>query len=140
MHNTLAVSEYGLLDQKTFDPRPNYWSALLWNKLMGTKVYEADLQAEGLDVFVHDLKGSSKGYAVLIVNPKDAESSIEIPSNAEQFLLIASGDDLLTKTVKLNGNVLERTSADTLPEIKGKKLNAGQVQIPPHSILFLAFP
>ncbi len=37
MHNTLAVSEYALLDQVTFEPRPNYWSALLWNKLMGTK-------------------------------------------------------------------------------------------------------
>jgi heparanase 1 len=140
MHNTLAVSEYGLLDQKTLEPRPNYWSALLWNKLMGTKVYESDLQVEGLDVFVHDLKSSSKGYAVLIVNPTDAESSIEIPSNAEQYLLTASGDDLLTKTVKLNGDVLELTSADTLPEIKGKKINAGQVQVPPNSILFLAFP
>jgi hypothetical protein len=24
-HNTLAASEYGLLDQGTFAPRPNYW-------------------------------------------------------------------------------------------------------------------
>lgn len=140
MHNTLAVSEYGLLDQKTLEPRPNYWSALLWNKLMGTKVYESDLQVEGLDVFVHDLKSSSDGFGVLIVNPSDAGSSMEIPSNAEQYLLTASGNDLLTKTVKLNGDVLELSSDDTLPEIKGKKINAGQVQIPPHSILFLAFP
>ncbi len=29
-HNTLASSEYGLLDQNTFAPRPNYWAALLW--------------------------------------------------------------------------------------------------------------
>ncbi len=25
MHNTLAASDYGLLDEKTFRPRPNYW-------------------------------------------------------------------------------------------------------------------
>jgi heparanase len=28
-HNTLAASEYGLLDQSTFAPRLNYWAALL---------------------------------------------------------------------------------------------------------------
>src|SRR6266404_3130099 len=30
IHNTLAASDYGLLDQKTLKPRPNYWGALLW--------------------------------------------------------------------------------------------------------------
>lgn len=34
-HNIFASSEYGLLDQTTFAPRPNYWAALLWRKLMG---------------------------------------------------------------------------------------------------------
>ena len=30
-HNTLASSEYGLLDQNTFAPRPNYWAVIvLW--------------------------------------------------------------------------------------------------------------
>lgn len=29
MHNTLAASDYGLLDQNTVQPRPNYWVALL---------------------------------------------------------------------------------------------------------------
>src|SRR5207237_9558556 len=36
MHNTLAASDYGLLDEQTFEPRPNYWAALLWRKLMHT--------------------------------------------------------------------------------------------------------
>jgi len=26
MHNTLAASDYGLLDEKTLMPRPNYWA------------------------------------------------------------------------------------------------------------------
>ena len=29
MHNTLAASDYGLLDEKTLTPRPNYWGALI---------------------------------------------------------------------------------------------------------------
>ena len=139
MHNTLCASEYALLEQDTHEPRPNYWAALLWNKLMGAKVYDADIQTDGADVFIHNLKNASKGYAVLIVNPKDVISSIEIPATAEQFLLTADGDNLQTKTVKLNGKVLKLNPDETLPEIKGKMVKSGTVEIPPHSIEFLVF-
>ncbi len=137
MHNTLCASEYALLEQDTHDPRPNYWAALLWNRLMGTKVYDGASLHAGLDVFVHDLKQTPGGYAVLVVNPKDSISILEIPSGAEQYLLTA--DELLTKTVMLNGEILQLASDGTLPEIKGKRIRAGEVRIPPHSILFLAF-
>jgi len=30
IHNTLVASDYGLLDEDTFEPKPNYWRALLW--------------------------------------------------------------------------------------------------------------
>jgi len=33
MHNTLAASDYGLLDESTLQPRPKYWGALLWRQL-----------------------------------------------------------------------------------------------------------
>lgn len=136
MHNTLARSEYALLDSDTHNPRPNYWAALLWNRLMGTKVYDVTLPIDGVDVFAHNLKGSKDGLAVLIVNPKDTECSVNIPSKAEQYLLTA--DELQTKTVKLNGTVLKLNSDDTMPEIKGKKIKAGEVLLPAHSILFLS--
>ena len=136
MHNTLARSEYALLDSDTHNPRPNYWAALLWNRLMGTKVYDVTLPIDGVDVFAHNLKGSKGGLAVLIVNPKDTECSVEIPANAEQYLLTA--DELQTKTVKLNGTVLKLKSDETMPEVKGQKIKAGEVVLPAHSILFLA--
>lgn len=139
MHNTLCASEYALLEQDTHDPRPNYWAALLWSKLMGTKVYDAGISAEGVDVFVHNLKGSSEGYAVLVVNPKATASSIDIPAEAEQYLITAGSEDLQTKTIKLNGEVLKLSADETLPEIKGKKVKAGELDLPPHGILFLSF-
>lgn len=140
MHNTLCASEYALLEQDTHDPRPNYWAALLWNKFMGTKVYDVGDQTDGLDVFVHNLKNSKKGYAVLVVNPDASESSIEIPSKARQYLLTAASENLQTKTVILNGKMLELIKDEKLPEINGEKINAGELTIPPHSILFLTFP
>jgi len=139
MHNTIARSEYALLDNDTHDPRPNYWAALLWNKLMGTKVYDAGTLKEGVDIFAHNLKGSNGGMAVLVVNTLDTESSIVIPSTAEQYLLTADGEELQTKKVKLNGEVLKLNSDESLPKIEGGKIKAGEIQIPPHSILFLSF-
>jgi heparanase len=137
MHNTLATSEYALLDQDSYEPRPNYWAALLWNRLMGTKVFEAGILTEGVDIFAHSLKNSSKGIVVLIVNPKESGYSIEIPNKAVKYLLTA--EELQTKTIKLNGEVLKLTSDETLPSIKGEKIKAGEVQLPPQSILFLSF-
>ena len=127
-----------MIDNDTHDPRPNYWAALLWNRLMGTKVFEAGQLTEGVDVFAHSLKNSSKGFAVLIVNPKESECSIEIPVKAEKYLL-TSEENLQTKTIKLNGIVLKLKPDETLPELKGEKIKAGEVQLPPHSILFLSF-
>lgn len=136
MHNTLCASEYAILEQETHEPRPNYWAALLWSKLMGTKVYDAEISPEGFDVFIHNLKDKN-GYTALIINPGEVETSIEIPATAEQYLITA--DELLTKTVKLNGAELKLKSNNTLPEIKGQKVKAGEISLPAYSILFLAF-
>ena len=40
-HNTLASSDYGYLKHGTFVPRPSYFAALLWTRLMGNTVYSA---------------------------------------------------------------------------------------------------
>jgi hypothetical protein len=137
MHNTLAASEYALLDQDTHNPRPNYWAALLWSKLMGKQVYDAQALVDGPDIFVHNLKNTSDGFAVLLVNPDEAETSFQIPADAMQYLLTA--DDILSKEVKLNGEVLQLNPEGTLPEIQGKSVQAGEVVMPSQSIMFLTF-
>ena len=136
MHNTLCASEYALLEQDTHEPRPNYWAAFLWGQLMGTKVFDYGQTNLGVDIFVHNLKNSSDGYAVMIVNPKMERNVIQIKDEAEQYLL--TSDDILSKTIKLNGVKL-KLNADELPEIKGEKISAGEIEIPSQSILFLVF-
>ncbi|WP_221393761.1 hypothetical protein [Dyadobacter sp. NIV53] len=137
MHNTLARSEYGLLDHDTHNPRPNYWSALLWNKFMGTQVFDGGSLTPGVDIFAHNLKNSTDGKAILILNTNDSATQITIPTGAEQYLLTA--DELLTKKVKLNGTELALTPKDEIPVIKGKKVKPGKLEMPAHSIMFLTF-
>ncbi|MFX0555410.1 hypothetical protein ACOCEA_01350 [Maribacter sp. CXY002] len=137
MHNTLARSEYALLEHDTHNPRPNYWAALLWGKLMGVEVYEAKNIAPGVNVYIHDNKEKTKGRSALIINATGSDFSFEIPSEAKQFLLTA--DSLDTKTVQLNGKVLELNPDDSLPNITGETVGAGTVQLPSQGIMFLSF-
>jgi heparanase 1 len=139
MHNTLTSSDYGLLDEKTYEPRPNYWAALLWRKLMGTTVLDTGLSpAPSLHLYAHCLRGKPGGVALLAINVDKAGShSIEIPIGAELYTL--TSQDLLAKTVELNGSELKLGSGDALPQLKGTKTGAGTVKFAPASITFLAF-
>ena len=137
MHNTLARSEYGLLDQDTHDPRPNYWAAFLWNTFMGNQVYEAGKLEDGVDIFVHNLKNKSKGRTVLILNTNQTTTTLQIPAQAKQYLL--SADTLLASDIALNGKALKLTTRDELPELKGKTVKPGSIALPAHSIMFLTF-
>src|SRR3954454_12998824 len=69
IHNTLAASDYGLLDENTYAPRPNYWAALLWRNLMGTTVLKpGPSRAQGLHLYAHCLRDAPGGVGLLAIN------------------------------------------------------------------------
>src|SRR5690242_1873816 len=69
MHNTLAASDYGLLDQHTFEPRPNYWASLLWHKLMGSTVLNPQISATpNTYVYAQCFEGRPGGVTLLVLN------------------------------------------------------------------------
>ena len=137
MHNTLAQSEYALLDEETHDPRPNYWAALLWNKLMGSQVFDGGRLEAGVDLFVHSAKKRPGGKSVLIINTNEKATAVTIPQEAIHYLFTSS--ELLAKKVNLNGTELTLTKDNNIPPIEGKKVRKGVVDLPAHSILFLEF-
>lgn len=134
MHNTFLASEYSLIDQDTYLPKPNYWAALLWAKLMGTEVYDAGTEKEGIYVFAHNLKGSESGKTILIINTSKEATSINLPSDAEQFTL--TSNELEGTNVLLNGQELALTANDEVPTITGKNVKAGNIELPETSISF----
>jgi len=140
MHNTLASSDYGLLDEKTYEPRPNYWAALVWHKLMGTTVLDAGTSpATSLHLYAQCMRGTPGGVALLAINAdKTAPQSIAIPTGADRYTLTSA--DLMSQTVQLNGAELKLGAGDALPRIKGQSTKAGDVTLAPASITFLVFP
>jgi hypothetical protein len=137
MHNTLAASEYSLIDQDTHLPKPDYWAALLWAKLMGTKVYEASNGKQGVYLFAHNMKGNNNGITLLVLNANKSSTTINIPSDGEQYTL--TSNNLQNDNVQLNSKDLKLSNDEMLPPIKGKKVNAGNVVLPAVSITFITF-
>jgi hypothetical protein len=138
-HNTLASSEYGLLDQRDFTPRPNYWAALLWRRLMGPVVLDAGPLRPGLHLYAHCLSGNPGGVALLAINNSRNEPALlELPTDGERYTL--SADPLQSRHVSLNGQTLALDPDDHLPALIGKPVAPGPVALAPATITFIAAP
>jgi heparanase len=138
MHNTLAASDYGLLDQNTFEPRPNYWATLLWRKLMGTTVLDPQVSvAPNTYVYAQCLKGHRGGVTLLIINADRQRSfDLNLPTAGERYTLTAK--QLEDTKVELNGKPLRLTSSGDLPQFEGEPVNAGRASFAPTSITYLS--
>lgn len=137
MHNTLAASDYGLIDEETLEPRPNYWAALLWQRLMGEVVLDAGPVKPDLHIYAHCLQnGHNGGVAIAAINlDRTQPATMVLPKNAQRYTLTAN--DLQDDTVMLNGRRLT-LDGDDLPRIRGVKVKAGQVALAPLSITYFS--
>jgi hypothetical protein len=140
MHNTLAAADYGLLDEETYVPRPNYWGALLWRQLMGTIVLESGVRIQmGLHVYTHCERQVSGGVALLVINnDRNAARTLVLPEASERYTLDAA--TLQDVAVRLNGHTLSLDDAGELPRLSGVSTAPGTLILAPATITFLAIP
>jgi heparanase 1 len=140
IHNVLVASDYGLLNEDTFEPKPNYWGALLWRKFMGTTVLDPGVKNDaGLHVYAQCLRGTPGGVALLAINTdKTASRTLTIPMAGQRYTL--SSDRLDGTRVQLNGTALALGEADALPAFEGAAMAAGNVTLAPTTITFLTVP
>jgi hypothetical protein len=140
MHNTLAASDYGLLDEGTFRPRPNYWAALLWHRLMGPIVLDANATAApDLHLYAHCHPGMRGAVSVLAINTsRHASSTLMLSRPAERYTLHAAR--LQGATVQMNGKTLALSADDELPRLEPSAATSGAIRLAPTTITFLVFP
>jgi hypothetical protein len=140
MHNTMAASDYGLLDETTLEPRPNYWGAWLWRQLMGTTVLDAGLPLQsGLHVYAHCQRDKSGGVTLLVINTdRDAPHTLMLPTASVLYALDAANP--LDAQVRVNGTTLALGAGDTLPFMPGAPTPAGLVTFAQATITFVAIP
>lgn len=136
-HNTLASSDYGLIDQDTLTPRPNYWAALLWRRLMGPTVVDPGPFPPGLHLYAQCLRDHPGGVVLLAINTNRTEAeSLDLPMPADRYTLTA--EKLEDARVRLNGHELTLAANGEFPSLEGERIPAGQIGLAPASITFLA--
>jgi heparanase 1 len=140
MHNTLAASDYGLLDENTLQPRPKYWGALLWRRLMGSTVLDAGVPPQpGLHVYAHCQRGMPGAVSVLVINTdRTAAHQLRLANASLRYTLDAA--DLNDTEIRLNGSTLGLSASGGLPDIEGTPMTAGTATFDPATITFLTIP
>jgi heparanase 1 len=140
MHNTLDSSDYGLLHEGDFAPRPNFWAAVLWRRLMGTTVLRAEESpSPNLHLYAHCLRGVKGGVAILAINADQKEAqTLTVPYSSKKYVL--SAEPLQSNRIRLNDTLLELGANDTLPALNGTSSPAGKIKMPPVTIMFIGVP
>ena len=137
MHNTLASSDYGLLDEDTLEPRPDYWAALLWKRTMGDVVLDPGGEKnQSVRVYAHCARAGNGAVALVALNTDTQhEQVLTLPLAAKQLTL--TSPDLTSRDVLLNGTELKAGADGSVGTLKSNQVSAGPVRLPPASATFL---
>ncbi len=138
MHNTLAASDYALLDEGTHDPRPNFWAAVLWKRTMGITVLAPPGSAADLRVYAHCLPGKRGGVGLALINIDSAAREFTLGSRGGQAWVLQA-PALDSKAVTINGRAPSLAADGALSGLEGAAVSS-RVDVPGHSIAFVAVP
>ncbi|XP_073098982.1 heparanase-like protein 3 isoform X1 [Elaeis guineensis] len=151
---SLVGGNYGLLNRTTFQPNPDYYSALLWHRLMGSKVLSAKFTGtESIRAYAHCAR-ESQGITLLLINLSGNTTSQAFVTTAsnytiglkhhiprtrfnhitrlrktatfmrEEYHLTAKDGNLHSQVMLLNGNILSLDSEGNIPTFEPMELDA----------------
>ncbi|KAJ6657489.1 hypothetical protein lerEdw1_002424 [Lerista edwardsae] len=122
-----------------FEPLPDYWLSLLYKKLVGTKVLNVNLIGEDpgkLRVYLHCTNDLHPKYrdgdvTLFALNLHNSTKHLQLPSyfynkHVDEYLLLPyRKENILSKSIQLNGHVLKMLDDETLPDLREKPLSPG---------------
>jgi heparanase 1 len=113
VRQTLSGSDYGLIDEETLDPRPDYWASVLWKRLMGTRVLRSSHDGPAtLRTYAHC--GLTAGITLVALNLDQAEPvELSIEADAAEIYLVEA-EALDASEIILNGNGLPNDDSEAL--------------------------
>jgi hypothetical protein len=133
--HALISGSNGIIDEKTLEPNASYWAALLWRRLMGTKVLDAGPGQSGLHLYAHCQRGVAGGVTLLAITLSNESKTIRLSDPAVLYALTAP--DLQGRAVQLNGQTLVMSPANTLPATSPLQVAKGLVRLAPTSVNFV---
>ncbi len=137
-HNTLAASDYGLIDRDTMAPRPNYWAAVLWHRTMGSTVLASPKSpSPALRLYAQCQVGKPGGVTVLALNTGEAPQRLSLGGKALGWTM--TGQPVDTRSVLINGKAPGLDANGQLTGLGGTAA-AGNVTVPGQAVAFYTVP
>lgn len=142
MRQSIFKGHYALLDEE-YNARPDWWVSVLYKKLVGQEVVDCSSPVRSVRIYCHcAMNSSSPAVTVFGVNLQDSEANVRI-QGADNVLayILTPYDNLLSKYVRLNGEILYTMNGGYLPELKGRSVSAlPHLVMPPYSVAFWVVP
>ena len=142
IRQTLSGSDYGLIDDATLQPNPDYWAALLWHRLMGTSILRPQLWHAPARLRVcAACRRDGSGTTLLALNlDRSHPATLTLAhSQAPAQLYLVTAPALLGRRVLLNGRPLQTASNGAVPALAAKSARS-TVKLPPISYAFVVEP
>ena len=135
VRQTLSGSDYGMLDDETLLPRPDYWAALIWRQTMGTRVLSVASGSDTLRAYAHCHPDGDGAVSLLAINLEPERShqvGIAGMSSRNMVVHILDADELASQEIRYNGRALEFGEDLVLPELTGEVRT--RFELPPLSM------
>jgi len=150
--------DYALLDCTYITPVPDYYSAIIWNIVMSSKVFNTTRPGKGLvRPYAHCSKQYPGAVAVLVINIWSGSANVKISlssgslgSTREDWLLTTPPpvtgtypQGIYGKNIQLNGVNLTYTVGGQLPPLKAaqsKATDPSVITMPMYSYGFFVYP
>ncbi|XP_031482231.1 heparanase-like protein 3 [Nymphaea colorata] len=163
---SLIGGNYGLLNTTTFQPNPDYYSALLWHRLMGRVVLSTTFSGtSSIRAYAHCAK-NFRGITLLLINlssnttvqavvtSESYKQTAEVTEvgrmpgawrkggqTREEYHLTAKDGNLHSHTVLLNGKALDVSQSGRIPAFNPIIVSEREpISIVPFSIVFARIP
>ena len=138
VRQSLSGSDYGLLDDVTLSPRPDYWVSVLWKRLMGTVALQVEALGHPLlRVYAHCARGRPGAVAMAFANLDTLPVSLHLPGGAGELYELTA-DSLSARELRLNGVALAAAPDGSLPPLSPRAIAAEEIA--PRSYGFVVLP
>ena len=146
VRQTLTGMNYGMIDDTSLAPRPDYWNSLLWKQLMGSSVYPVKVSGDGsakLRAYAQAAAVPPDGAVTLLLINLDPQRSaqVQVAGQADRpgKIYAVTSADLFGQQLQVNGRALALGPDGSLPDLAAlaKPLEPGAVTIHPLSYSFI---
>jgi len=149
IRQSLTGASYGLLDEDTLEPRPDFYNSVLFRRLMGTEVLSASAEDDQdlIRSYAHCTRAGAPGagsgaVTILVLNLSTthvAEVSFAELDTTDALVWRLSADRLAAPTIRLNDQSLSLDDG-AMPDLEPIPLAAETLALPPPAYAFVVLP